>query len=223
MGALLDVSGKFRGRNQAVGHPVGRAFQPDSAIPPRGITAWPSHRPRANPRAVLVGLRRSFARREVASRESASTTTASTARAAPPPRRSGFPLTSCMNALEPHLDSTAPETLAPRPFSPSSRLAGLVGEYKRLGETPRGGAGGVRRRESAPARNLHSVSFQPDSQPLVPSPAGPAAPGYGDGTTANGCGRDARGPRARRRLRRQRRTPTAMTHHCKHTRGVGYV
>jgi len=45
--------------------------------------------------------------------------------------------------LEPYLASAAPETLAPRPFSPpppasASRLA----EYKRLEETPRGGAGG---------------------------------------------------------------------------------
>ncbi len=37
------------------------SFQPDSAIPQGGIAARPWHRPGANLRAVLVGLRRSFA------------------------------------------------------------------------------------------------------------------------------------------------------------------
>jgi hypothetical protein len=36
------------------------SFQPDSAIPPGGIAVRPWHRPEANLRRVLLGVRRSF-------------------------------------------------------------------------------------------------------------------------------------------------------------------
>ncbi len=53
-------------------------------------------------------------------------------------------LTLCTNAREPYFAIFASATVEVLPFSPSSRLAGRIGEYKRLEETPRGGAGGVR-------------------------------------------------------------------------------
>ncbi len=73
-------------------------------------------------------------------------------------------LRSCTNALEPHLATIAPEPLVPQGgtvLPPLPVSACRLAEYKRLEETPRGGVGGVRRRESAPARNLHDLSSRP--------------------------------------------------------------
>ena len=78
--------------------------------------------------------------------------------------KAGFSLTLCMNALGAHFAIPTSGTVEVLPFSPllpSPPVPPCGTEYKRLEETPRGGAGGVRRRESAPARNLHNLSFRP--------------------------------------------------------------
>ncbi len=136
------------------------SLQPDSAIPPCGIAARPWHRPKANLCAVLVGLRRSFARcRHGRTSCCSRQVPGPQARRSPASRRaeSGFPLTLCRfraGADSRRLTPPAPLSLTRR----YDRRDGMRGENG-LGAS---GSGAVEAKCGSNAF-MHNVSFQPDS------------------------------------------------------------